>query len=63
MTTRRRWVPYALLAPGAIWLLIFFAIPMAFMLVVSLQEGNLAQGFELTWNFASIPRSLASTGS
>jgi spermidine/putrescine transport system permease protein len=56
MTTDRRWwVPYALLAPGAIWLLLFFAIPMAFMLVVSLQEGSLSQGYELTWNFSIYP--------
>ncbi len=54
-TDRRRWVPYALLGPGVIWLLIFFAIPMAFMLVVSLQEGSLSQGYELTWNFAIYP--------
>ena len=54
-TSRRRWVPYALLAPGAIWLLLFFAIPMGFMLLVSLQEGSLSQGFDLTWNFAIYP--------
>jgi spermidine/putrescine transport system permease protein len=54
-TDRRRWVPYALLAPGTIWLLVFFAIPMAFMLVVSLQEGSLSQGYELTWNFGIYP--------
>jgi spermidine/putrescine transport system permease protein len=58
-TDRRRWVPYALLLPGAIWLLLFFAIPMGFMLVMSLQEGSLGQGFELTWNFAIYPEVFA----
>jgi spermidine/putrescine transport system permease protein len=57
--TSRRWVPYVLLAPGAIWLVIFFAIPMGYMLLVSLEEGNLASGFELTWNFAIYPEVLS----
>jgi spermidine/putrescine transport system permease protein len=56
--TARRWVPYALLAPGVVWLLVFFAIPMGYMLLVSLQEGNLSSGFELTWNFAIYPEVL-----
>ena len=37
----RRWVPYALLGPGVLWLLLFFAIPMGYMFIVSLQEGSL----------------------
>jgi spermidine/putrescine transport system permease protein len=51
----RRWVPYALLAPGTAWLLLFFAIPMGYMFIVSLQEGTLGTGFELTWNFGIYP--------
>jgi spermidine/putrescine transport system permease protein len=47
----RRWVPYVLLAPGTAWLLLFFAIPMGYMFIVSLQEGSLGTGFRLTWNF------------
>ena len=31
MTIRRRLIPYWLLAPGALWLLLFFVIPMGFM--------------------------------
>ena len=57
--THRRWVPYALLAPGALWLLVFFAIPMGYMLIVSLQEGTLGGGFQLTWNFAIYPEVIA----
>ena len=56
---RRRWIPCALLAPGTAWLLIFFAIPMGYMLIVSLQEGNLSSGFELTWNFGIYPEVIA----
>ena len=55
----RRWIPYALLAPGAIWLLIFFVVPMGYMLLVSLEEGTLGAGFELTWNFAIYPQVIA----
>jgi ABC-type polysaccharide transport system permease subunit len=27
----RRWIPWVLMAPGLIWLLVFFAIPMFIM--------------------------------
>jgi spermidine/putrescine transport system permease protein len=62
MNRRRAWVPYALLAPGAGWLLLFFAIPMGYMFLVSLQEGSLGAGYELTWNFAIYPEVLAEYG-
>jgi spermidine/putrescine transport system permease protein len=58
----RRWVPYALLGPGVLWLLLFFAIPMGYMLIVSLQEGSLGTGYELTWNFAIYPEVIAQYG-
>jgi spermidine/putrescine transport system permease protein len=40
-----------LLLPGAVWLLIFFAIPMVIMLRVSLETGTFDSGYQLTWNF------------
>ena len=52
MTRIRRWAPYVLLAPGGTWLVLFFAIPMALMLVVSLEQGTFDTGYTLTWNFA-----------
>ena len=55
----RRAVPYLLLTPGGLWLLIFFAIPMLTMLSVSLQQGSLATGYELTFNFDIYPSTLA----
>jgi spermidine/putrescine transport system permease protein len=58
----RRWVPYALLTPGTVWLLIFFAIPMGYMFIVSLQEGSLGAGYELTWNFSIYPEVIAEYG-
>ncbi len=49
---RRRvgWVPYALLAPGLLWLLVFFAAPMFTLGSQSLQEGNVFDGYVLTGN-------------
>jgi spermidine/putrescine transport system permease protein len=34
-----------------VWLIIFFVVPMIVMADVSLQQGSLASGFQLTWNF------------
>ena len=51
----RRLTPYLLLLPGAAWLLLFFAVPMGFMLVMSLQEGSLSGGYHLTWNWGIYP--------
>ncbi|HET7583017.1 MAG TPA: ABC transporter permease [Candidatus Limnocylindria bacterium] len=52
----RRLAPYLLLLPGAIWLLVFFAVPMAMMLIMSLQQGSLSEGFHLTWNWGIYPQ-------
>jgi spermidine/putrescine transport system permease protein len=55
----RRWVPYALLAPGLLWLLIFFFVPLVTLLQTSLQEGSLEQGYVLTWRFANYSDALS----
>ena len=54
----RRLAPFLLLLPGGAWLVAFFAIPMAFMLVISLQQGTFDRGYELTWNFGIYPEVL-----
>ncbi|HUG94813.1 MAG TPA: ABC transporter permease [Pleomorphomonadaceae bacterium] len=59
MSRGRGLIPYLFLLPGGAWLGLFFAIPMVFMLVVSLQEGSLQSGYELTWNFGIYPEVLA----
>ena len=56
---RGRLTPYLLLLPGGLWLLVFFAVPMAIMLSVSLQEGSLDTGYRLTWNFGIYPEVIA----
>jgi spermidine/putrescine transport system permease protein len=48
----KKLAPYLLVFPGGMWLLIFFLIPIVFMLSVSLQEGTLESGFRLTWHFS-----------
>ena len=58
----RRWIPYFLLGPGVAWLLIFFAIPMGYMAILSLSEGTLGSGFNLTWNFAIYPEVISQYG-
>src|SRR5258708_876585 len=51
----RRLTPYLLLLPGTAWLVAFFAVPMAYMLVMSLQQGSLSGGYHLTWNWGIYP--------
>jgi spermidine/putrescine transport system permease protein len=47
---RRNWVPYALLAPGLLWLVIFFVAPMLTLGSQSLQEGSVDEGYTFTGN-------------
>ena len=56
---RRGLLPYALLAPGLLWLIIFFLIPLGYMLDVALQVGDLETGFERTFNFWVFPDSIS----
>ena len=44
--------PYLLLAPGILWLAIFFVIPLGFLGYQSLQSG-LFPNFEFTWEFSN----------
>jgi spermidine/putrescine transport system permease protein len=43
--------PYALALPGGMWLAIFFVVPMFVMLSLSLQTGDVVNGFQLTWHW------------
>jgi spermidine/putrescine transport system permease protein len=42
-----------LLAPGGLWILLFFIVPMVAMASLSLQEGSSIAGFRMTWHFAN----------
>jgi spermidine/putrescine transport system permease protein len=43
--------PYLLLAPGLLWLVFFFVLPLYFMGRVSLEEGNIFDGYHFAWAF------------
>jgi spermidine/putrescine transport system permease protein len=60
MGAHRARAPYLLLLPGGLWLLLFYVIPTLSMFSVSLQEGSLERGFQLTWNFGIYPEVLSS---
>jgi spermidine/putrescine transport system permease protein len=57
---RRRRTPYFLLGPGLLWLLVFFAVPMAFMAYISLNSGSLTdpEGFQFTWEWSNFSEAL-----
>lgn len=57
---RRRLAPYGLLGPGMLWLVIFFAVPMFFMGIVSLNSGSLDGGYSLTWQWSNFSDSVSS---
>ncbi|MEU0085753.1 ABC transporter permease [Streptomyces sp. NPDC006274] len=50
---RRRLVPYWLLLPGILWLVVFFALPLVYQASTSVQTGSLEEGYEVTWHFAT----------
>jgi spermidine/putrescine transport system permease protein len=54
----RRATPYLLLAPGVLWLGIFFVIPMVFLGYQSLQSG-LFPHFEFTWEFSNFSNAIS----
>ena len=53
----KRWraaaVPYLLILPGGLWLVIFFAIPVIVLISLSTQQGDIVDGFSQTFHFAN----------
>jgi spermidine/putrescine transport system permease protein len=57
---RRRLVPYGLLGPGAIWLVLFFVVPMYYMGQMALRSGSLdTGGFTFTWQWSNFGDALS----
>ncbi|MFJ7591075.1 ABC transporter permease [Streptomyces sp. NPDC097617] len=50
---RKRLIPYWLLLPGILWLLVFFVLPMVYQASTSVQTGSLEEGFKVTWHFGT----------
>jgi spermidine/putrescine transport system permease protein len=48
---RRGLLPYLLLAPGLLWLVFFFAVPLYYMARTSLEQGTIFTGYEFNWHF------------
>ena len=60
----RRWLPYALIAPAALWLLLFFVIPFYSLLANSLFDptGDNLTGYDVTFHFANFTHVLSKYG-
>jgi spermidine/putrescine transport system permease protein len=52
-------LPYWLLLPGLGWLLVFFAIPLAYMAFESLKVGTLETGYTFNWEFSNYTDAVA----
>ena len=59
MTARRRLIPYWLLAPGTVWLTLFFVVPMYFMGELALRTGTFADGFTPAFEVSNFSDSLS----
>jgi spermidine/putrescine transport system permease protein len=57
MTLRSRIVPYFLLGPGTIWLVLFFVVPLFYMAELSLWSGTVG-AFEFSWHWANYSEAL-----
>jgi spermidine/putrescine transport system permease protein len=56
---RRRLIPYFLMGPGLIWLILFFVVPLYFMGRLSLESGSLETGYEFTWEWSNFSDGLS----
>ena len=45
--------PYLLLAPGMLWLTLFFLVPLGFLAYQSLQSGSIDFGYSFTWAWSN----------
>jgi spermidine/putrescine transport system permease protein len=52
-TLRARLTPYWLSLPGGLWLVVFFVVPMFFMLSLSLQTGDQLNGYRQTFHWST----------
>jgi spermidine/putrescine transport system permease protein len=57
-TLRRRLIPYFLLGPGTIWLVVFFVVPLFYMTKLSLWSGVIGE-FEFSWNWSNYSEALS----
>ncbi|REE99129.1 ABC transporter permease [Thermomonospora umbrina] len=58
----RRLTPYLMMLPAGLWLAVFFAVPLIVMASLSLQEGNLVDGFRQTFHWQNYTDGLSTYG-
>lgn len=59
MSLKQRLVPYWLLGPGLLWLILFFVVPMYFMGELALRSGTLVAGYTFDWAWTNFPDALS----
>jgi spermidine/putrescine transport system permease protein len=59
MSLKQRLVPYWLLGPGLLWLILFFVVPMYFMGELALRSGSLTTGYTFDWAWENFGDSLS----
>src|SRR3954454_8368195 len=59
---RRALFPYLLLLPGLAWLVAFFLVPILTQSYVSLQSGNLEEGYQFNWAWHTYGDALSNYG-
>jgi spermidine/putrescine transport system permease protein len=59
---RRALFPYLLLAPGLLWLVVFYLIPSLTQGYVSLESGTLEEGYTFTWAWSTYSDALTGYG-
>ena len=57
-TVRRRLLPYFMLGPGTIWLVLFFVVPLFYMAKLSLESGVVGE-LEFSWHWANYSEALS----
>jgi spermidine/putrescine transport system permease protein len=57
-TVRRRLIPYFLLGPGTVWLVLFFVVPLIYLARLSLESGVVGN-LEFTWNWSNYSEALS----
>jgi spermidine/putrescine transport system permease protein len=59
LARRRKLIPWMFALPGLLWLLLFFAIPLANQAQVSLLSGDPESGYTLTWAFSTYTHAIS----
>ncbi|GAA4074935.1 ABC transporter permease [Actinomadura miaoliensis] len=59
---RRGLAPYLMILPAGLWMLVFFVVPLVLMVSLSLQTGNLVDGFRQTFHWQNYTDGLSTYG-